>query len=166
MPNEELGAAPRIDSREAFADGLRWGFAAALADGARSITCVDPNFELWPLDDAALLDSLTAWLKLPQRKLVLLAASYDEVPRRQPRFTGWRVHWAHAIQALQCPQEFAAELPSLLIDDRRTCVHLIDPVHGRGRADRDARSRLLWQEKVDVVLQRSEPAFAVTTLGL
>ena len=163
---EEQVAPPRIDSREAFADGVRWGFAAAMADGARSITCVDPSFELWPLDDAPLLDALTTWLKLPQRRLILLAATYDEVPRRQPRFTGWRAHWAHAIQPLQCPQEFAAELPTLLIDDRRTCVHLIDPVHGRGRADRDARARLLWQEKVDVVLQRSEPAFAVTTLGL
>lgn len=162
----EPGPAPRIDSREAFADAIRWGMAAAMADGTRSITCVDPSFELWPLDDVPLLDALTAWLRLPQRRLILLAASYDEVPRRQPRFTSWRVHWAHGIQALQCPQEFAAELPSLLIDDRRTCVHLIDPDHGRGRAECDARARLLWQEKVDVVLQRSEPAFAVTTLGL
>jgi hypothetical protein len=29
-----------------------------------------------------------------------------------------------------------------------------------------SRARLLWQEKIDVVLQRSEPAFAATTLGL
>ncbi len=162
----EPDTAPRIDSHEAFTDAIRWGMAAAMADGARSITCVDPSFEWWPLDDLSLLDALTAWLKLPQRRLVLLAAHYDEVPRRQPRFTSWRVHWAHAIQALQCPQEFAAELPSVLIDDRRVCVHLIDPLQGRGRAERDVRARLRWQEKLDVVLQRSEPAFAVTTLGL
>jgi hypothetical protein len=163
---DNIGTPPRIDSLAAFADALRWGFLAGVADGTRCFICVDPGFELWPLDDEALLEPLTAWLRLPQRRLVLLAASYDDVPRRLPRFTTWRRDWAHAIQALQCPQEFAAELPSLLIDDRRTCVHLIDPVHGRGRAERDARSRLLWQEKVDVVLQRSEPAFAVTTLGL
>ncbi len=162
----ELSTPPRIDSREAFADGIHWGIAAAIADGTRSITCVDPSFELWPLDEVGLLEPLTAWLSLPQRRLILLAASYEEVPRRQARFTAWRRDWAHAIQALQCPEEFAAELPSLLIDDRRTCVHLLDPVHGRGRAERDPRARLLWQEKVDVVLQRSEPAFAVTTLGL
>ena len=163
---DEFSNPPRIDSREAFAAAVHWGFASAIADGARSITCVDPNFELWPLNDAPLLEALTAWLKLPQRRLILLAAGYDEVPRRQPRFTTWRGLWAHGIQALQCPQEFAADLPTLLIDDRRTCVHLIDPVHGRGRAERDARARLLWQERVDVVLQRSEPAFAVRTLGL
>lgn len=163
---EQSPAPPRVDSLEAFAEAVRWGFAAAIEDGTRSITCVDPSFELWPLDDPALLDPLTAWLRLPQRRLVLLAASYEDLPRLLPRFTRWRRDWAHAIQALQCPQEFAAELPTLLVDDRRITVQLIDPVHFRGRADRDPRSRLLWQEKVDVVLQRSEPAFAVTTLGL
>ncbi len=163
---DELSRPPRIDSSEAFAEAIRWGMSAAVSDGTRSITCVDPSFELWPLNEVALLETLTAWLRLPQRRLVLLAASYDEVPRRHARFTAWRRDWAHAIQALQCPEEFAAELPTLLIDDRRTCVHLIDPVQWRGRAERDPRARLLWQERVDVVLQRSEPAFAVTTLGL
>ncbi|MDP3613114.1 MAG: hypothetical protein Q8R98_14755, partial [Rubrivivax sp.] len=71
-----------------------------------------------------------------------------------------------AIQALQAPEEFVPGLPTLLLDDRRVSVHLIDPVHWRGRADLDVRARLLWQEKVDVVLQRSEPGFAVSTLGL
>lgn len=163
---DDLSPPPRIDSLESFTEGLRWGLNAAIADGTRTLFCVSPSFEFWPLDEVPVLQALTDWLRLPQRRLVMLAASYDEVPRRQPRFTGWRRDWVHAMQTLQCPQEFAAELPTLLIDDRRTCVHLIDPVHGRGRAERDARSRLLWQERIDVVLQRSAPAFAVTTLGL
>lgn len=157
---------PLIDSREAFAQAVSWGFETAMAQDARCITCVDPNFELWPLDDVALLGSLTTWVRLPQRRLVLLAATFDEVPRRQPRFTAWRRDWAHAIQALQVPEEHAAELPTLLLDDRRVSVHLIDPVRGRGRASVDLRSRLLWQEKIDAVLQRSAPAFPVNTLGL
>ena len=158
--------APRIDSREAFAAALRWGFEMAAADGARCITCVDANFELWPLDDPLLLQGLTAWLRLPMRRLVLLAARYDEVPQRQPRFTAWRRDWAHAILALKPPPELAQDLPTLLLDDHRLTVTLIDAVHWRGRAGLDPRARLLWQEKVDVILQRSEPAFAVTTLGL
>ena len=157
---------PPLGTREAFGAAVRWGFESAIADGARRITCVDRNFEDWPLDDAALLHGLTAWLRLPLRCLVLLAASYDTVPQRLPRFTGWRRDWAHAIQALQAPQEFAADLPTLLLDDRRVSVHLVDPVHWRGHAASDARVRLLWQERVDVVLQRSEPAFAITALGL
>ena len=159
-------AVPLIESRESFAAALHWGFETAIENGARCITCADPNFDAWPLDDAALLQRLTAWLRLPQRRLVLLAANYDTVPRRLPRFTGWRRDWAHAIQALQAPQEFAFDVPTLLIDDRSVSVHLLDPLHWRGRAAVDARSRLLWQEKIDALLQRSEPAFAVTTLGL
>ena len=157
---------PLIDSRASFGDALRWGFDSAIANGARCITCADPNFEAWPLDDAALLQRLTDWLRLPQRRLVLLAASYDTVRQRLPRFTAWRRDWAHAIQAWQPPQEIALDLPTLLLDDRSVSVHLVDALHWRGKAAVDARSRLLWQEKIDVVLQRSETAFAVTTLGL
>ena len=157
---------PRIDSRESFSAALRWGFDRAFANGARCIICSDPNFEAWPLNDPALLQQLTAWLRLPQRRLVLLAASYDSVPRQSPRFTTWRRDWAHAIQALQPQPELALDLPTLLIDDRNVSVHLIDPLHWRGRAADDAHTRLLWQEKIDVVLQRSAAAFAVTTLGL
>ena len=157
---------PSIDTRESFAAALRWGFENAAADGARCITCVDTSFEHWPLDDPGLLEGLTAWAKLPQRRLLLLAARYDEVPRRQPRFTAWRRDWAHAVTALQAPQDFAADLPTLLLDDRKTSVHLIDALNWRGRAAVDPRARMLWQEKIDVVLQRSEAGFAVTTLGL
>ena len=165
-PTPPLSPPPRIDSRESFSAALHWGFERAIAGGARCITCTDPSFEAWPLNDAALLQQLTQWLRLPQRRLVLLAASYDTVPRQLPRFTAWRRDWAHAIQALQPQPEFALDVPALLIDDRHVSVHLIDPLHWRGRAADDARTRLLWQEKIDVVLQRSEPAFAVTTLGL
>ena len=157
---------PSIDTRESFAAALRWGFENAAADGGRCITCVDTSFEYWPLEDPGLLEGLTAWAKLPQRRLLLLAARYDEVPRRQPRFTAWRRDWAHAVTALQAPQDFAADLPTLMLDDRKTSVHLIDALNWRGRAAVDPRARMLWQEKIDVVLQRSEAGFAVTTLGL
>ena len=159
-------AVPLIDSRQSFHAALRWGFETAIEHGARRITCADTGFEVWPLDDAALLQRLTAWLRMPQRRLVLLAASYDSVPQRLPRFTRWRRDWAHAIQAWQAPQEFALDVPTLLLDDRSVSVHLLDRVHWRGRAAVDVRSRLRWQERIDVVLQRSEAAFAATTLGL
>jgi hypothetical protein len=157
---------PEIDSFKAWAEALRWGLETACSEGARCITCVDPSFEHWPLDEQPLLQALTAWARLPQRRLVLLAARFDEVPRRQPRFTAWRRDWAHVVQALQAPPEFVAELPRVLLDDRVLSVQLLDAERWRGRAALDRRARLLMQERVDVVLQRSEPAFAVTTLGL
>jgi hypothetical protein len=161
------GAAPPvIDSRSAYRAALRWGFAAAIGRGARVITCVDPDFAEWPLSDPELLAQLTSWLRLPQRGLVLLAASYDEVPRRHPRFTAWRRDWAHVLQAWQAPAEMAGDLPSVLLDDRSVNVQLIDATHWRGRAQLDLRSTHLWHERIDVVLQRAERAFAVNTLGL
>ena len=159
-------AAPVIDSREAWQAAVAWGLDAAMARGARQVTCVDPGFESWPLDDPALLQRLTAWLRLPLRRLVLLARHYDEVPRRFPRFTAWRRDFAHAIEAWQAPQELAQDLPMLLVDDGPISVHLIDDLRWRGRAAADPRAATLWRERIDVVLQRSEPGFAVSTLGL
>lgn len=165
-PEPTPSATPVVDSLAGWQSALRWGFETAAQQGARTITCMDPDFESWPLDDAALLQGLTAFLRLPGRRLVLAAARYDEVPRRLPRFSTWRRDWSHALQTLVVPEEFAAELPSVLIDDRQLSVGLIDPEHWIGRAQLDGRARWLWQERVDVVLQRSEPGFPVTTLGL
>lgn len=157
---------PKIDSRAAFAAAVRWGFDTAVARGARRIVCVDRDFAEWPLDEPALLDRLTAWLRLPKRRLVLLADRYDEMPRRHARFVRWRADWAHAIDAFSPPAEDAADLPTLLVDDGPVSVQLLDAVHWRGRCEVDPRHAQLWRENVDAVLQRSEPAFPVSHLGL
>jgi hypothetical protein len=155
-----------VTSRGGFADAVCWGLQTAAAQGARRIVCVDADFALWPLDEAELLDTMTAWLRLPQRQLLLLARRYDEVPRRFPRFTGWRRDWAHAVCAWQAPEDVAPALPTLLVTDTDVVVQLVDAVHIRGRAEQDGRRARAWREAIDVVLQRSEPAFAVSTLGL
>jgi len=157
---------PAVDSRAGFIAALKWGFGAAFEQGARRIVCCDADFAEWPLEDVALLQGLTTWLKRPQRRLVLLARSYDEVPRRSPRFTAWRNDWAHAIEAWVAPEEMAADLPTVLVSDGAVSVHLIDALHWRGRAELDERRARQWCEQLDVVLQRSERGFGVNTLGL
>ena len=165
--NDEKGAAiPVFDGRGGYVAALQWGFAAAFEQGARRIVCCSPDFADWPLDDASLLQGLAAWLKRPQRKLQLVARSYDEVPRRCARFNAWRADWAHAIEAWVAPEELAAELPNVLASDGAVSVHLIDALHWRGRAEFDERRARQWCEQLDVVLQRSERGFAVNTLGL
>ncbi len=158
--------APRIDSAAGWRAALDWGLQRALEAEARTLQAVDPDFAEWPLDDPAWLQPLTAFLKRPGRRFVMLAAHYDAVPLRHPRFTAWRRDWVHAMQTLQAPEEFAPGLPSLLLDDRTLLVQRLDGEAWRGRAALDGRSRWLAQERVDVVLQRASPAFAVTTLGL
>jgi len=158
--------APDIASRAGFVAALRWGFEQAVGAGARRIVCVDADFADWPLDDTGLQAQLTAWLKQPGRRLVLLARRYDELPRRQPRFVAWRRLWAHAIEAWSPQDGDPVELPTLLFDDQQVSVQLIDSVHWRGRAAIDAREARLWGERIDAVLQRSEPSFAANALGL
>lgn len=158
--------APPIDSRSAYADALRWGFETAWAQGARRIVCADPDFGHWPWHDAALLARLGDWLRLPQRRLVLLARHYDDVPRRFPRFTAWRRDWTHAIDCWQPTADAAGDAPSVLISDTGVSVRLVDAVHWRGRASDDERVAGPLREHVDALLQRSEPAFSVSTLGL
>lgn len=157
---------PTIDSRAAFVAALLWGFRTAIEQRARRIVCADGDFALWPLDDPQWLQALTDWLQTPQRRLVLLARSYDEVPRSCPRFSVWRSRWSHAVEAWAAPAELAAELPTLLVADGAVAVHLIDAVHWRGRASTDLRSVARWSQEIDAVLQRSERTFPVITLGL
>lgn len=156
---------PRITSRVEFGAAVRWGLETAIARGARRVWCTDPHFADWPLDEPALLDPLTVWLRLPQRRLVLLAEDYDELPRRHPRFVAWRRSWTHAIDTWS-PSEAPTELPTLLVDDGPVVVMLADRVHWRGRAALDPREARLCRERTDAVLQRSEPAFPANQLGL
>ena len=157
---------PRIDSRSAYVAALAWGFETAIAQRARRIVCADADFAHWMWDDPARLTPLAEWLRLPQRRLVLLACNYEEMPRRFPRFNVWRRDWTHAIDCWQPPAELAIDMPSILVSDHGVCVRLVDPVHWRGRADDDAREAGPWREQIDALLQRSGPAFSANTLGL
>lgn len=156
----------RFDTRAGFADALRRGFGHAIDHGARCITCVDPHFGEWPLDDAALLSRLGQFLRQPRRRLVLVAADFEALARHHPRFAAWRADWAHAIECALPSEEARVELPTLLVDDRDTLVELIDASHWRGRTLADAQAARLARDTADALLQRSEPAFPVKPLGL
>jgi hypothetical protein len=157
---------PPITSRTEFEAAVAWGVQAACARNARRIYLVDPDFSLWPLGDASLHERLSAWLRRPLRKLVLLARDYAAMPRLHPRFVAWRRDWSHAVEPWALPEEVALEMPSLLVDDGPVLVQLIDTVHWRGRTSLDPRSAHLCRETIDALLQRSEAAFPVHHLGL
>ena len=167
-PADGAPAPPRIDSRATGQAALRWGFEAAMAEGARRIVCVDRDWAAWPLlDDAALHQALAAWLKRPQRRLVLLGRRFDRLSVRCPRLERWRADWMHAIEAWALPDEAPGlEAPTLLVSDGEVSVHLLDAETGRGRAERDARRARQWCEETDAAIQRSERTWAVRPLGL
>ena len=155
-----------MDSPAGTGLALRWGFDSAIAQRARIITGVSANFEGWPLDDVTLLSALAGWLRLPQRRLLLLAADYSTMSNRFPRFEQWRRDWVHAVPAWRCPQELTKGLPEALFDDGNVSVQLFDAGTGRGRVSLERRYGLLLAQQTDAVLQRSEPSWPAKALGL
>ncbi len=156
--------AATISTRSEFVDAVRRQLHRALSEGEREITCVDLDFAEWPFNEPPLLDALTQWAQ-PHRKLVLLAQHYDEVRRRHPRFVQWRATWGHVVEAWSPSESDAADLPGLLLAGRHT-LQLLDRLHWRAIETDDAADALRCREQLDVILQRSTPAFAATTLGL
>lgn len=166
-PSTDAAPSPSlIQTRADFDAAVMWAVQTAQARGARRLLMVDRDFADWPLGRPELLQALQAWLRLPQRRLVLLAAGFDEVPRRHPRFVAWRRDWAHAVEAWAPPAELAGALPTLLVDDGPVCLQVFPGPQLRGRAGLDALEARRWRDEIDAVLQQSEAAFPVQTLGL
>jgi len=154
-----------IDSAASFRGAVQAALEEAVASGARQIAFVDPDFDGWPLEEQAVLDALVAFARLPGRRVLLLARRFDIVQRRCPRFVDWRRTWGHVIDACR-PVDDQTDLPTLLLVDRRLAVHVADRLRWRGQVLDGAARVQLWAEEVDAFAQRTEPAFAVTALGL
>jgi len=161
---EPSGAA--FAGRTAFHDALCRLFAEAARQGARELLCSDTDFADWPLDDGRLLASLSAWAR-PQRRLLLLAARYDEVARRHPRWLAWRRTWTHCVSCRQVDDDFAAAgVPTLLIVPGSGTVRLLDRIRQRGVVSRAAGDVAHARNEFDAISQRSGETFGATTLGL
>ena len=107
----------QIASRADFAQALIYVLERAIEDGTKELWLVDPDFEIWPLDDAAFLDALTTWARLPKRRAHMLAHDFDGVPRRQPRFPARRPRAPVTRPAAQAaaappPRERSQRLPT------------------------------------------------------
>jgi hypothetical protein len=136
-------------------------------DGAsgRDITLVDVDFSPWPLDDAAVVEALTRWVQLPGRRLHLIGSRFDLIERRQARFAAWRKPFAHAVECMTPTELEPSDVPALLMLDAG-CLELLDRERWQGRWSADRRAWVLQRERVDALVQRCEPAWPVTVLGL
>lgn len=137
----------------------------AVVQRCRRLLLVDPRFDDWPLEDARLIDALTTFVRLPERRVVLLGDRFDEVARGCPRFVAWREVWSHCVDARR-PGDDAVRLPTALLADRRAAVQVLDRVHWRGRLQVDEPGVHRLGDELDAFAQRSEPTFAARTLGL
>ena len=110
-------------------------------------------------------ESLTQWAG-PHRHLSLVALHFDEVSRRHQRWVNWRTRWAHVVSCRALPELLPQDAPTCLFAPGRFMLQIVDPVRFRGTVSRDPAAVLRIQERIDAILQRSEEAFPVTTLGL
>jgi hypothetical protein len=154
-----------IASRGEFHDALRAAFADAAAQGCREIWLCDIDYADWPLNEQGVIQSLTQWAT-GYRKLTVIAQHFDEVARRHARWVAWRRNWSHIVECRANVELEAGKMPTLLLAPGLVTVRLVDPVRYRGSLSRSAPDAVHARELVDAVLQRSEEAFPVTSLGL
>jgi len=142
-----------ITTRVDFQQAVRDAVVAAEREGWPSMAYVDTDFAEWPLNEPALLDTLTRWA-LPHRRLTLVALGFEEMRRRHPRFVEWRRLWSHVVDA-RSPDEDAglAELPTLLLGGGKQPFSVIvtDRAHWRGRLSRDVSDTHFYQERLDAL---------------
>ena len=154
-----------ITSRHEFHQALRAAFADAAASGCREIWLCDIDFADWPLNEPAVIEHLGQWARA-YRKLTLLAQHFDEVPRRHARWVAWRRTWSHIVECRANVELEAGKMPTLLLAPGLVTVRLFDPLRHRGSASRSPADAVHARESIDAVLQRSDEAFPVTSLGL
>lgn len=154
-----------ISSRGEFHDALRSAFAEAAAVGCREMWFCDVDFTDWPLNEVAVIASLTQWA-MAHRKLTVLAQTFDEIPRRHARWVAWRRTWSHIVECRSNNELEAGQMPTMLLAPGLLTIRLVDPVRYRGSVSRNAADAVQGHELIDAVMQRSEEAFPVTSLGL
>ncbi len=154
-----------ITTRGEFHDALRSAFAQAVQDSAQEIWLCDTDFADWPLGDHSVIDDLTRWVH-SRRRLTVLAQSFDEIARRHGRWSEWRRQWSHVVHCRTESEPEVARFPTICLVADRMSVRLVDPVHHRGIASREAADAKTCHEAIDAILQRSVETYPVTTLGL
>lgn len=154
-----------ITSRAEFQAALRSGFEQAAALGSPALWLADADFVDWPLGERAVIADLDRWVAA-NRRLTLLATSFDEVARRHPRWVAWRVRWSHIVSCRVNAELGVGAMPSLLLAPGLLTVHLADRLRFRGRLSGDKVDEIRCKELIDAVSQRSEEAFGVSITGL
>jgi hypothetical protein len=163
--NAESEQRRSVDSRNEFVDAALGMLSRLDSSGTRLATLVDIDFSPWPLDDEAVIDALTRWIRLPGRRLRLVGSRFDVIQRDQSRFSSWRKPFAHAIECWSPTEIDPGDMPSVLLLDSN-CLELLDRERWQGRQSNERRTLVLQRERLEALLQRCEAAWPPTVLGL
>ncbi len=149
---------------QVFSQLVRDAFAQASIEGWPEMVWSDPNYLDWPLREREVVEALHQWAG-SGRKLVMLAAQYEDVRRFHPRFVTWRGTWDHLVVCRVCKGMDAQQVPSALWSPH-WAMRRLDMVRSTGVASDDTQWRALLKEELDECRRQSGPGFSVTTLGL
>jgi hypothetical protein len=164
--NSEASGTRAIKSRSEFLEAARTLLCGLPESKLRDVTVVDSDFASWPLDELEVLDALTSWARMPGRRLRLIGSRFDVLERDQSRFARWRKQFMHALDCLTPTEIEPSDMPCLLLLPGTASLELFDRERWYGKLSDERRSIVLQQERVDAVLQRGEPAWPATVLGL
>ena len=155
-----------FDTRAAYHLALVGAIEQALAQRSREMIWMDRDFADWPLDDTHLIEALQAWLKLPGRRLVMLASEFQTIGRAHARFVHWRRDWSHVVIG-RIPETLEpASFDSALVTDDGLAVALHDPTRFWGWQARSGVAARELRRRIDAYAQQSEEAFPTTVLGV
>jgi hypothetical protein len=154
-----------IQSQSEFEDALWEAFAKIAESDCKEIVLSDMDFASWPLGQVMIVDALAAWA-MPHRKMTVLAAHYDDVPLRHPRWVQWRRHWSHIVSCRVADAFDADKVPTMLLVPDTLVLRLIpgDSIRGSLSVDRGDIERA--REQIDPLVQRSQEGFPASTIGL
>ena len=125
----------------------------------------DSDFADWPLDDPAVVASLSSWLRPPGRALRVIGHDFAAVARRFPRFARWRRDWAHRVEVWQ-PTDADWPAGQRLLLAPTVAAQWLDASSARMRVITNAAHLQALHSQSADFLQRCDPAWPVTTLGL
>ena len=154
-----------ITNRAGFQAALRAAFAETADAGCREIWLADTDFVDWPLGERGVVADLTRWVA-SHRRLHLVAAQFDGLAQRHPRWVAWRRDWAHAVDCRSNAERGPGAVPTLMIAPGHFTLELHDPLAFRGRVSRDAADAGRLRIRLDAVLQQSVAAFPAHVTGL
>lgn len=138
---------------------------AASLSPTREVWLIDRQFNDWPLDDPLILAALGAWLRQGGRRLQVMGVDFDATARALPRFARWRRDWSHAIDV---HRPVDGLLPPALRGLWAGSVRMqwLDAPDWRMQVFTDSVQVRSFRTELADFLQRCEPAWPCTTLGL
>jgi hypothetical protein len=154
----------RLQGRSIFQQAVRDALLQAAREGWSEIVVCDASYADWPLGERAVAEALQAWSR-GGRRFVMLAMSYEGIPRWHARFVKWRQTWDHIIECRVCRRSDALAFPSVFWSPSWV-MQRIDTEQDVLLCDHEAARRVALRQLLDECRRDSSPGFPASVLGL